>query len=123
MEVPIQQTSEFLQGYQLFNAGQYWHAHEAWEVQWLQRSGAERILLQGLIQTAAALVHWSRENSKGLVLNWAKAAPKLQASLIWVNFLDLQHVISTMQALVDDQAAHPPQLRFVSASDPLCNHH
>ncbi|MCA0351557.1 MAG: DUF309 domain-containing protein [Chloroflexi bacterium] len=123
MDMPIQQTSEFIQGFELFNAGHYWHAHEAWEVQWLQRSGNERDLLQGLIQTAAALVHWSRGNPKGLLLNWHKAAPKLQAALAWVDFLDLQHVIVTMQALVDDQAKHPPQLRFVSASDPLCNQH
>ncbi|XSG73285.1 DUF309 domain-containing protein [Herpetosiphon llansteffanensis] len=121
MQVPVQQTSEFIQGYELFNAGHYWHAHEAWEAQWLQRSGAERSLLQGLIQTAAALVHWSRGNPKGLELNWQKAAPKLQASLAWVDFLDLQHVIVTMQALVDNQQNQPPQLRFVSASDPLCN--
>jgi hypothetical protein len=42
----------------LFNAGYFWEAHEAWEELWVARPrrSAEALLLQGLIQTAAALV-------------------------------------------------------------------
>jgi predicted metal-dependent hydrolase len=39
----------------LFNAGQFFEAHEAWEILWLAEGpGASRRGLQGLIQLAAA---------------------------------------------------------------------
>lgn len=42
-------------GAQLFAAGQWWEAHEAWEPEWLRASGEERYALQALILLAAAL--------------------------------------------------------------------
>ncbi len=43
-----------------FNAGRYFEAHEDWEELWLEAEGAHRLWLQGLIQYAAAFVHYSR---------------------------------------------------------------
>jgi SAM-dependent methyltransferase len=43
-------------GARLFDAGSYWDAHEAWEERWrIESDAVERLALQGLIQTAAAL--------------------------------------------------------------------
>jgi hypothetical protein len=43
-------------GAQLFDAGAYWDAHEVWESRWrVSEDADERLLLQGLIQIAAAL--------------------------------------------------------------------
>lgn len=44
----------------LFNAGAYFEAHEDWEELWHEAVGAERRWLQGLIQVAAAFVHFER---------------------------------------------------------------
>ncbi len=48
-------------GRALYNAGQYYEAHEVWEAAWLGERGEVRVLLQGLIQVAAgyfkALAH------------------------------------------------------------------
>jgi predicted metal-dependent hydrolase len=38
----------------LFNQGQYWEAHEAWEDLWLELEDEPRLFVQGLIQIAAA---------------------------------------------------------------------
>ncbi|MDJ0973758.1 MAG: DUF309 domain-containing protein [Planctomycetota bacterium] len=43
-----------------FNAGRYYEAHEDWEDLWNEAEGAHRLWLQGLIQYAAAFVHFSR---------------------------------------------------------------
>lgn len=44
----------FAEGARLFDAGQYWDAHEAWEVWWrVETDETKRRLLQGLIQIAA----------------------------------------------------------------------
>jgi len=43
-------------GAQLFDAGRFFEAHEAWEAHWLvEKDESRRLLLQGLIQVAAAL--------------------------------------------------------------------
>lgn len=47
-------------GAALFEAGRFFEAHEVWEEAWLEESGGERLVLQGLIQLAAALYKESR---------------------------------------------------------------
>lgn len=60
-EAPLQAASwrgntGYLFGCDLYNAGFFWEAHEAWEGAWKEtsRDRDERRLLQGLIQTANA---------------------------------------------------------------------
>ncbi|MFB9991988.1 DUF309 domain-containing protein [Deinococcus oregonensis] len=43
------------EGIRLFNAGQWWEAHEAWENEWLRARGDEKACLSALILLAAAL--------------------------------------------------------------------
>ena len=50
-------------GVELFNAHEFWHAHEAWEELWLEESGDAKQFLQGLIQLAAAYHHVKRGHS------------------------------------------------------------
>ncbi len=62
----------------LFNRGSFWEAHEAIETIW--RSVAdegEALVLQGLIQAAAALLHRGRGNSHGVTVVGKAALVKL----------------------------------------------
>jgi uncharacterized protein len=74
---------ELLQGAKLFNAGEYWEAHEVWEVPWnaARSSGdtVEAAYVQGLILLAAA-IHKRRhyDNLRGGHLNYQKALRKLE---------------------------------------------
>jgi uncharacterized protein len=57
---------ELLQlGIDLYNAGHFWHAHEAWEEVWLEAPREMRHFYQGLIQVAAAFVHLVRNEYPG----------------------------------------------------------
>jgi len=49
-------NDEYLWGIDLYNAGHFWEAHEAWEGLWRAAAldRAQRLYLQGLIQCAAA---------------------------------------------------------------------
>ena len=76
-QTQLESDPEWLAGLALFNAGHFWHAHEAWETLWLRSAGEQRRFVQAMIQVAAALVHWQRGNQRGLQLNWAKARTKL----------------------------------------------
>lgn len=49
-------AESWLWGVDLFNHFYFWEAHEAWESLWRRSDGDPKLLLQGLIQTAAALL-------------------------------------------------------------------
>jgi len=66
-----------LAGIALFNDQKFWHAHEAWESDWLVAAGEERIFLQGLIQLAAAYHHVQRGTFRGGVRLFDAALEKL----------------------------------------------
>ena len=55
----------YLEGIRLFNLGQFFQAHEAWEDLWRQSDGPERVFYQGLVQCAVALEHFRRGNLRG----------------------------------------------------------
>ena len=70
------------EGLARFDAGRYWHAHESWEDLWnaLKRRSApseEVLLVQGLIQTAALLLHYENRKERGVTNQWLKLEPKL----------------------------------------------
>jgi len=65
-------------GVTLYNAGRYWEAHEALEAVWHAARGADRALWQGLIQTAAAMLHRERGNAHGLAVQGGAAVTKLR---------------------------------------------
>ncbi len=56
----------FAEACRLFDAGEYFEAHEVWEDLWNLADGPRHAYLQGLIQVAAALVHAKRGNWNGL---------------------------------------------------------
>ena len=55
----------YLAGVQLFNAGDFFEAHEVWEDLWAASHGAERRFYQGLIQAAVGLCHFHNGNLGG----------------------------------------------------------
>jgi uncharacterized protein len=54
-------------GIDLYNAGHYWNAHEAWEQVWLDSERDMRGFYQGLIQVTAAFVHVTRNEFPGAI--------------------------------------------------------
>lgn len=55
----------YQRGIRLFNAGEFYDAHEVWEDVWRESHGIEKTFLQGLIQAAVALHHQSTGNLVG----------------------------------------------------------
>lgn len=67
----------FQEGIDLFNAGQFFECHEAWEYVWNRSKGDDRVAIQGLIQAAVAILHLERGNREGAESLYAKARAKL----------------------------------------------
>lgn len=107
-------TSKLIEGVRLFNEGHYWHAHEQWEICWLGSTEPDATFYQGIIQAAAALVHWQKHNPRGLQRNWAKGRPKLVAVAPLVGAVDIGALIAEMDRFVIAGApAAPPRIRLV----------
>ena len=94
------------EGLKLFDNGQFWHAHEAWESLWnglkIRHGYEEEVLLvQGLIQTAALLLHHQRKNVSGVNKQWEKLQPKLAG---WQHAwgLDIQAHLQAVSNYVQD---------------------
>jgi len=64
----------------LFNAGQYWESHEAWEKIWKRHSEPWRYCVQGLIQAAAAHHQLRRGIRHGVIKHTLNALLKLEAA-------------------------------------------
>lgn len=56
------------EGLKLYEAGEFFTAHEAWESVWLRSPEPEKTFLQGLIQVTAAFHHVQRKNHLGALL-------------------------------------------------------
>jgi predicted metal-dependent hydrolase len=56
------------EGLRLYEAGEFFTAHEAWESVWLAAPEPEKTFLQGLIQVTAAFHHLQRDNPLGAML-------------------------------------------------------
>jgi predicted metal-dependent hydrolase len=55
----------YLAGIVLFNRGDYFEAHEVWELLWMECAGAEKRFYQALIQAAVGLCHFCNGNVRG----------------------------------------------------------
>jgi uncharacterized protein len=97
-------SSLFEDGLKLFNGGNYFEAHEAWEDLWRVTEGPLRKFYQGLIQAAVGLYHLRRRNATGARLQLAKSLRNLNAYPPDCCGIDnaglrdqLDHVLATLQ--------------------------
>jgi uncharacterized protein len=104
----------FQRGATLFNAREYFDAHEVWEDVWRAAPVAEKKFLQGLIQVAVALHHHSRGNPEGARSLLARALRNLSHypdSYAGVNLVAVRAAIAQcQQALSAGTPLIPPSI-------------
>lgn len=109
---PQARRRQLEQARELFNAGEYWLAHEALETVWRSIIDEdERRVWQGLIQAAAALLHSARGNRHGTVVVGAGALAKLagpQHPVIEFDTVSFRAALARALAGEGD----PPRLEF-----------
>jgi uncharacterized protein len=100
--------SEYCHGIELFNSCHYFEAHEVWEDIWRVSGGEERLFYQGLIQAAAAMVHHTRGNLRGIQIVLPKALAKFESLPPIFMSLDLRKFSADLRsflayAIADEQ--------------------
>ena len=77
------------EGIRLFNAGEYFEAHEALETAWNAEKGAVRNLYQGILQVAVTYLHITRGNYTGAIKVYARGQKHLKG---WADICQGVHV-------------------------------
>tara|TARA_B100000405_G_scaffold198316_1_gene139046 strand:+ start:204 stop:560 length:357 start_codon:yes stop_codon:yes gene_type:complete len=73
-----QADPRFQQGLELFNAGEWYAAHDIFEELWHETADPERRSLQGILQVAVAQLHLQRGNRRGATILFGEALGRLK---------------------------------------------
>jgi predicted metal-dependent hydrolase len=101
-----------LEGLALFNAGQYWKAHEVLEAAWLDEPGEIRELYRGILQAGVTYLHVERGNYRGALKvyarsqRWLKPFPAIYCGIHIAQLRqDLDAVIAEVRRLGPERMA------------------
>jgi hypothetical protein len=114
-------------GLERFQRGNFHAAHEVWEEGWTQAQGAERHLLQALVQLAAGFYQWSRGKPEGAATLFSRARGHLEAIpsiLLGVEVSELELELEAFEeAAVRGDAPPPsPALRALNTEETSPGH-
>jgi len=109
---------ELAEGLRCYRSRKFFAAHEHWESVWLVTKGPPKAFLQALIQLAAALHHFQRDNSRGAASLMQTALHRLEPhpdSFAGIAVASLCQEIAEWQTKVKTGDAPldlaPPQIR------------
>lgn len=114
-----------MHGAELFDAGRYHEAHEAWEAGWraCERGSSASNLLQGLIQCAAACLKLQRHELRGarsLALKGTRLLEAVSMSADWpVMAIDRKLFVQRMRSVFEqDQPMSIELPKLLGHDDP-----
>ena len=99
------------EGVRRFNAGAHWEAHEVWEEAWRQEQGELRLLLHGLILSAAGWVQRGRGREAGARTLFVRALARLKGLDPHAGGVDVAQLREDLEAWAT-AASSPPRLRY-----------
>lgn len=107
-ETTREQRAAWRRGVRLFEAGEYWEAHEAWEPLWIKAEGLDRSFYGGVILLAAAL-HKARvmTSARGGRRNYAKALARLALLPDRYRGVDIRALEAAVHAALRDPEQRP----------------
>ena len=115
-----QADPRFQQGVELFNAGEWYAAHDLFEELWHETADPERRSLQGILQVAVAQLHLQRGNRRGATILFGEALGRLKRPGTPDFGLDLaslcraaQQRLETLQQDGDPESCTVPVLEFM----------
>ncbi len=98
----------YLKGIELFNAREFFEAHEAWEELWLELPTPDRRFYQGLIQAAAAFLKVETNSHRGALSLYESARRYLEPFQPSFQGLDVTAFITAFDRCFQPLIAQPP---------------
>ncbi len=106
------------EGLRLYNAADYFEAHEAWESVWLTAPQPEKLFLQALIQITVALHHFSRNNPLGTTRLLTAALRKLEPYPPDFAKIDVAHLRNDIRDRLEILAVNSEVVILSAAKNP-----
>src|SRR5213594_4510376 len=100
------------EGIDLFNQERFWEAHEVLEEIWHPATGADRDTIQGLILTAAALVHYQKNEKSVCISILGRAMTKL-GTIDNFKGLDTKRLRAAIEQILKDNTPKLLQIEWV----------
>jgi uncharacterized protein len=100
------------EGIALFNAGQWFEAHEVWEEAWRHEAGDRRGLLQGLILVAAGWLKREAGRAEGARTLFTRALERLEPLPDTCEGVDVGVLVPQVRHWREGGASPPPQVTF-----------
>ncbi len=104
-------------GIDLFNHERFWEAHEVLEEIWHPAKGVERDAIQGLILTAAAFVHYQKNENAVYVSILGRAKEKL-GTLNDFKGLDIERLRAGIEQTLKDNKPKLLRIEWVKMKNP-----
>lgn len=105
------------EGINLFNQERFWEAHEVLEEIWHPAIGVERDVIQGLILTAAALVHYQK-NEKAVCVSILGRAKEKLGTLNDFKGLDIERLRAGIEQILKDNKPKLLRIEWVKMKTP-----
>lgn len=105
------------EGIDLFNQERFWEAHELLEEVWHPATGVDRDTIQGLILTAAALVHYQKNENAVCISILGRAKDKL-GTLDDFKGLDIRRLRASIEQILKDNTPNLLRIEWVKTKTP-----
>jgi len=92
--------SDFWQGVEQFNSGQFYACHDTLEALWIEASEPEKSFYQGVLQIAVALYHLSNRNWRGAVILLGEGSNRLRRYPSTYSGIDVDELLYQSAALL-----------------------
>jgi predicted metal-dependent hydrolase len=115
---------ELAEGLRLYDAAEFFAAHEAWESVWLHAQEPEKLFLQGLIQVTAAFHHLQRNNPQGTARLLQAALGRLERYPALFGGISVDLLCNDINAWLEalEAGAPPPELASARIRPNLTDH-
>jgi uncharacterized protein len=106
------------EGVRLFNEERFWEAHEVLEEIWHPAKGEDRDIIQGLILTAAAFVHFQKDEASVCISILGRALEKMGHANDFRG-LNIRRLRSEVRKVIDDKVPHLVRIGWIRAKTTL----
>ena len=106
------------EGVRLFNEERFWEAHEVLEEIWHPARGEDRNLIQGLILTAAAFVHYQKDEASVCISILGRALEKLGPANDFRD-LNVRRLTSEIRKMINEKGPYPTQISWTRTKTTL----
>ena len=110
--------SEFWEGVEQFNSGQFYACHDTLEALWMEASEPDKTFYQGVLQIAVGLYHFGNQNWRGAAILLGEGNNRLRRYPEVYSGIDVDELLDkSLTVLKTIQMAKPEELSLLKLGE------